>query len=362
MKEFSAKVDKNTKALVAIAGEVQSICRFVVMLSGCVLVVGTSLYIQTKRAAGTAVNEFDLVMTQDAPLNGGDRIGIFTITSGFGMRNHPIHGTQKMHEGVDVDTPEGYSLVSPIDGKLECLDDPSGYGIYAIITPKEDRVSTYLGSTFLAGHLSYCNSILKEVKTGQEFGKTGNTGGSTGAHLHWEQQRKGKPIQPFRNPLEIALKLRPSQGQTPKLRKGFDRIDFIAKHEGVKLKPYADSGGIATIGYGATTYEDGRPVKLGDSAISEARAKELLGYHLKTSEQIVNDAITVPLSEEQKTALISFAFNTGTIPGNVATAINSGDLQTAADIMNRWVHDAAGNRLEGLVTRRKEETAKLLGR
>jgi GH24 family phage-related lysozyme (muramidase) len=138
-------------------------------------------------------------------------------------------------------------------------------------------------------------------------------------------------------------------------------VDFIAKHEGVVLTPYADSGGIATIGYGATTYEDGRPVSLSDPAIDENRAKKLLKHHLKVSEDIVRDAVKVPLNENQKTALVSFAFNTGTIPDNIAQAINSGNLAEAGRIMNSWIHDAAGNRLPGLVSRRQEETSLLLG-
>jgi lysozyme len=257
-----------------------------------------------------------------------------------------------MHKGVDVDTPEGFFLVAPTPGNVECLDDPTGYGTYAILTPSDKSVPT-----FLAGHLSTC--LAGEKKLGDRFAATGNTGGSTGAHLHWEEQSQGQPQNPTRGFLEVALKVKPPVAVS--LKKS-SMVDFIATHEGKVLTPYADSGGIPTIGYGATTYEDGRSVSLGDPPIDDTRAKQLLAHHLKVSEEIVSDTIKVPLTENQRSALVSFAYNTGTIPENVASAINGGDMQTAANIMNRWVHDASGNRLEGLVTRRQEETEKLLSR
>jgi murein DD-endopeptidase MepM/ murein hydrolase activator NlpD len=121
------------------------------------------------------------------PLNEGDKVGQFTITSGYGDRVHPIHGDVRFHKGVDLDTPIGTPLYSPGASKVECLNnDPQGYGLYAIVELEGSNKS------FLLGHLSEC--FPGKADDGSVIAVTGNTGGSTGPHLHLEEY-VGKDLQ-----------------------------------------------------------------------------------------------------------------------------------------------------------------------
>lgn len=118
----------------------------------------------------------------------GATIAGYQVSSGYGQRNAPIEGASTDHKGVDLVTPEGVALYMPGDGRVECGSQPEGAGTYATITPNDG------GYTFRAFHLSNCaEGTLKE---GQVFARTGNTGNSTGPHLHWEQLREGQHVQP----------------------------------------------------------------------------------------------------------------------------------------------------------------------
>tara|TARA_S200002703_G_scaffold94615_1_gene81651 strand:- start:208 stop:834 length:627 start_codon:yes stop_codon:yes gene_type:complete len=92
-----------------------------------------------------------------------------------------------------------------------------------------------------------------------------------------------------------------------------DAINLIKEFEGFRSCPYDDGVGVATIGYGATFYQDNRKVSLSDPCISEAQGEELLTYHLQyfwgTQES------TIPywneMSDGQRGCLLSFSFNCG---------------------------------------------------
>ncbi|MGL6349156.1 MAG: lysozyme [Aeromonas sp.] len=88
-------------------------------------------------------------------------------------------------------------------------------------------------------------------------------------------------------------------------------IDLIKEFEGCELTAYDDGVGVATIGYGATFYQDGSKVKLGQT-ITQRAADELLVFHLK---QFWNRLQTTPhwseMTPEQRGCLLSFSFNTG---------------------------------------------------
>jgi murein DD-endopeptidase MepM/ murein hydrolase activator NlpD len=132
------------------------------------------------------------------PLNEGDKVGRFTITSGYGDRVHPIHGDVRFHKGVDLDTPIGTPLYSPGASKVECLNnDPQGYGLYAIVELESSNKS------FLLGHLSEC--FPGKATDGSVIAITGNTGGSTGPHLHLEEYVGKDHQQPTRGYAEWIL-------------------------------------------------------------------------------------------------------------------------------------------------------------
>lgn len=105
-------------------------------------------------------------------------------TSPFGMRNHPIHGGQKLHKGVDLGAPDGTPIIAPMDGVIsEMGNDANGYGTWLAVKHADGSI----GETFYA-HLSrYADlPVGTVVKAGQVIGYTGNTGSSTGGHLHFE--------------------------------------------------------------------------------------------------------------------------------------------------------------------------------
>lgn len=87
-------------------------------------------------------------------------------------------------------------------------------------------------------------------------------------------------------------------------------LEFIQKHEGLKLSSYRDSAGVPTIGVGITKYEDGTPVKMGQ-VISKERSDELLSYWVGLFAEGVEKLVEVQLTQNQFDALVAFAYNIG---------------------------------------------------
>ena len=146
------------------------------------------------------------------------------------------------------------------------------------------------------------------------------------------------------------------------MKTGLNGLNLIKEKEGLRLKPYLCSAGVATIGYGSTMYADGRKVTLKDAAISEKQALELLANTLGKYEKAVNDYVKVQLTQNEFDALVSFTYNLGA--GNLLSStllkkINAGDKAGAANQFDVW-NKAGGKVLEGLVKRRAAEKALFL--
>ena len=128
-------------------------------------------------------------------------------------------------------------------------------------------------------------------------------------------------------------------------------IEFIKRHEGLRLKAYQCPAGVWTIGYGSTG-----GVRPGD-VITEAQAEKLLKQDLKTAEDEINKHL-LPLKQHQFDSLASFVFNVGigsfrrsTLLKRLKMDVNHPDI---VNQFNRWVY--GGDKiLPGLVRRRKEE-------
>ncbi len=88
-------------------------------------------------------------------------------------------------------------------------------------------------------------------------------------------------------------------------------IDLILSFEGFSAKPYLDSAGIPTIGYGNTYYPGGKKVTMRDPAITREKGVELFSSVLPTYEKIVNAKVKIPLTQNQFDALVSHTYNTG---------------------------------------------------
>ena len=119
------------------------------------------------------------------------------LSSNFGMRKHPISGFNKMHKGVDFAAPIGTPIYAGGNGVIEFVGLNGGYGKYIRIRHNNDYKTAY-------AHLNgYKKGIKKgtRVNQGDVIGYVGNTGRSTGPHLHYEIIYQNKQI----NPLTLKL-------------------------------------------------------------------------------------------------------------------------------------------------------------
>lgn len=136
-----------------------------------------------------------------------------------------------------------------------------------------------------------------------------------------------------------------------KMRTSAVGINLIKRWEGFRSKAYLCPANVWTIGYGHT-----KTAKAGQ-VISELQAKSLLIRDLAEYEQAVNELVTVPLTQNQFDALVSFAFNVGTGAFSRSTllrVLNRGEYEKVASQFGRWVN-GGGRKLPGLVNRRREE-------
>jgi len=119
------------------------------------------------------------------------------MTSGFGLRRHPILGYTKMHTGVDWAAPTGTPIFAAGNGVIEKEGWESGYGKFILLRHHNGYETAY-------GHMSaFARGTHegKHVRQGQVIGFVGSTGLSTGSHVHFEIRINGR----FVNPMRIRL-------------------------------------------------------------------------------------------------------------------------------------------------------------
>lgn len=113
------------------------------------------------------------------------------ISSGFGMRFHPILGYARLHSGIDFAAAMGTPIRAAADGEVLWASWRGGYG-RCIILLHGGGVATLYG---------HCSELLVQpgqpVKRGQLIGLSGSTGLSTGPHLHFEIRVHGQPVDPL---------------------------------------------------------------------------------------------------------------------------------------------------------------------
>lgn len=115
----------------------------------------------------------------------------YYITSEFGWRIHPVYGEERYHGGIDLAYPQGSDCPSFMDGTVVEVGSEPGYGNYIIIQDANGNQTVY-------GHLDSIGvSQGQTVSRGDVIGATGNTGVSTGPHLHLEyKDSSGKEQDP----------------------------------------------------------------------------------------------------------------------------------------------------------------------
>lgn len=116
------------------------------------------------------------------------------MSSGFGMRRHPILGYNRMHKGVDFAAPTGTPIYASGDGVIVERGVKNGYGNYIRIRHNGTIQTAY-------AHMSRFASGVQRgsrVRQGQVIGYVGSTGRSTGPHLHYEVLVNNAPVNPAR--------------------------------------------------------------------------------------------------------------------------------------------------------------------
>lgn len=134
------------------------------------------------------------------------------------------------------------------------------------------------------------------------------------------------------------------------------------RFEGLYLTPYLCPAGVPTIGYGATYYEGGTPVKMTDAKITKERAEELLLWMVRTKYLPTVMRLCPKIDTPERLAsLIDFTFNLG--GGNLKAStlrrkVNAGDWEAVPAELRKWTR-GGGKVLRGLVIRREAEIALL---
>ncbi len=113
------------------------------------------------------------------------------VSSYYGYRVNPFTGDTQFHRGVDIAVPEGTPVYAGQDGTVTTAEYHEEYGNYVVIQDSKGYVSKY-------AHLSTLNvSAGQTIQHGRQIGKTGNTGRSTGSHLHIECMYNGEYYNPL---------------------------------------------------------------------------------------------------------------------------------------------------------------------
>ncbi|MFN3493213.1 MAG: peptidoglycan DD-metalloendopeptidase family protein [Hydrogenophaga sp.] len=143
------------------------------------------------------------------------------VSSGYGMRFHPVHGDRRAHLGVDYAAPTGTAVRTIGDGVVSFAGQQRGYGNVVFITHRKQHTTVY-------AHLSRIDVRRgQRVSQGDNIGAVGCTGTCTGPHLHFEFRDNGVHLDPL-----VALRNSESIPLNPALRAQFN---VVASAQRLKL-------------------------------------------------------------------------------------------------------------------------------
>jgi murein DD-endopeptidase MepM/ murein hydrolase activator NlpD len=126
------------------------------------------------------------------------------ISSRFGMRYHPVLGYTRMHKGVDFAVPVGTPVMAAGNGVVQYAGRARGFGNFLLIRVNREFSTAY-------GHLSrFARGVHvgAHVHQGQIVAYSGNTGLTTGPHLHYEVREYGHQVNPLKVKIAGGVKLR----------------------------------------------------------------------------------------------------------------------------------------------------------
>ena len=113
------------------------------------------------------------------------------LSSPFGERMHPIKKIKEFHKGIDIEANKGTNIKASVRGEVDDIGNDKTFGNYIKLS-HNDNISTLY---------AHCDKILvkkgQNVEQGDIIGKVGNTGRSSGAHLHFEIWKDGRPYDPI---------------------------------------------------------------------------------------------------------------------------------------------------------------------
>ena len=155
-------------------------------------IAGRTIALYRYKAEGEPADYFDSrgqsakSMLMKTPVDGA------RITSGFGMRFHPILGYRRMHKGIDFGVPVGTPVMAAGSGVIEKEGRLGGYGNFVEVNHQNGYATAY-------GHLSRFAPgihVGSRVRQGQIIAYSGNSGMSTGPHLHYEIRIHDQQVNP----------------------------------------------------------------------------------------------------------------------------------------------------------------------
>lgn len=300
------------------------------------------------------------------------------VRSNFGLRTHPVTGEpESEHKGIDISGELGVTnVISSKDGVIvsvtnNCQDggDQScggGFGNHIIVQHIDNSFTVY--AHLASGSVTI--NIGDSVKQGQVIGKVGNSGRSTGPHLHFEIRMGGNNSDNVQDPLAYisATNPRPS-AISNQILEWIGNMEGTGPQEGDNYKVYADSGGVLTVGHGITLkYNADQFLSRGinpsalsvgslvPKAVVDSIYQEDVNGRLDNIKALLSSH-SITLSENQVAALSSLQFNCGNINGFFENYQQYGSSDALCS--NWWeqkaLHDANGNYLEGLKKRRIAE-------
>lgn len=118
-------------------------------------------------------------------------VSMTRLSSGYGMREHPVLGGRRAHKGIDLSAPTGTPIRASADGVVEKAEWFGGYGLFVGLDHGGGMETRY-------GHMSrVAVAEGQQVRKGDVIGYVGSTGRSTGPHLHYEVRVAGEAVNPL---------------------------------------------------------------------------------------------------------------------------------------------------------------------
>jgi murein DD-endopeptidase MepM/ murein hydrolase activator NlpD len=153
----------------------------------------TSTALASVTDASNASNRFGIARKTGSAVSIPSRMPVkgIHLTSGYGMRNHPVTGRRRAHKGIDLAGPTGTPVHASADGIISRADWFSTYGLYVSIEHGGEIQTRY-------AHMSRLNVAKgQRINKGDVIGFIGSTGRSTGPHLHYEVRISNKAVNPI---------------------------------------------------------------------------------------------------------------------------------------------------------------------